>query len=121
MGKWVVRSYETAEDLMAKIEEYFDTTPIKDQTRAGLCVFLGITTRTFGNYKAGSLGEAFAQATEWACTRLENKYEVDLNYRNNPTGPIFALKQYGWKDSQEVDAKVSGFDIICNVPRPEEK
>ena len=114
-------SYEKAEELMEKIEEYFDKTPVKEQTRAGLCVHLGITMQTFYNYKKGSQGAEIQQAIEWAYTRLENKYELDLNFKPNPTGPIFALKQYGWRDSQEVEAKVSGFEIVCNVPRPEEK
>lgn len=121
MAKQLVKAYESAEVLMEKIEEYFDTTEPKLQTRAGLCVFLGITKMTFHNYKNGSQGEEIKEAIEWACTRLENKYEIDLNLRPNPTGPIFALKQYGWKDNQEVEAKVSGFEIVCNVPRPEEK
>lgn len=114
--------YETAEDLMKKVEEYFDKTPVQDQTRAGLCVFLGITRSTFHNwYKGVTRGDDFRDVCEWANTRLENKYELDLNHKNNPTGPIFALKQYGWKDSQEIEAKATGFEIVCNVPRPEEK
>jgi len=121
MAQRLVKAYENADKLMEKIEEYFDTTEPKFQTRAGLCVFLGITKMTFHNYKNGSQGEEIKEACEWACTRLENKYEVDLNLKPNPTGPIFALKQYGWKDNQEVEAKVSGFEIVCNVPRPEEK
>ena len=109
MAQKLVRAYENAEDLMAKIEEYFDQTEPKYQTRAGLCVHLGITRMTFSNYKNGTQGDAIKEACEWACTRLENKYELDLNLRPNPTGPIFALKQYGWRDNQDVDVKASGF------------
>lgn len=115
------KKFETAEELLNKIEEYFESTPVREQTRAGLCLFLGITKETFYFYKIGERGEDFKEAAEWAVTRLEHKYELDLNLKNNPTGPIFALKQYGWKDNQEVEAKVSGFEIVCNVPRPEEK
>lgn len=121
MARALKKAFENADELMNKVEEYFDNTPVRDQTRAGLCVFLGITKMTFINYKNGTQGQEMADVCEWACTRLENKYELDLNYKPNPTGPIFALKQYGWKDSQEVDAKVSGVEIVCNIPRPEEK
>lgn len=121
MARKLVKAFNSADELMEKVEEYFDTTDVKFQTRAGLCVFLGITKMTFHNYKNGSQGQEMADVIEWACTRLENKYEVDLNLRPNPTGPIFALKQYGWKDNQEVEAKVSGVEIVCNIPRPEEK
>lgn len=114
-------AYDNADELLKKIEEYFDTTPVKEQTRAGLCIFLGISTTTMVNYKSGAKGEEIKKVAEWAYTRLEHKYELDLNVKNNPSGPIFALKQYGWRDSQEVEAKVSGFEIVCNVPRPEEK
>lgn len=120
MARQLVKAFDSADALMEKVEEYFDTTEPKFQTRAGLCVFLGITKQTFYNYSQGTQGEEFKDVVEWAKTRLENKYEIDLNLRPNPTGPIFALKQYGWKDNQEVEAKVSGFEIVCNVPRPTE-
>lgn len=115
------KKYENADDFLKKIEEYFETTPTPEQTGAGLCVFLGISTSTWKTYKSGEYGDDYKEACEWAATRLEHKYELALNLKANPTGPIFALKQYGWKDSQEVDAKVSGFEVVCNVPRPEEK
>ena len=121
MGEWAIRKYENEKELMEKVEAYFNETPPKEQTRAGLCVYLGISKNTFLNYHKGTLGDKIAEVMDWACTRLENKYELDLNHKPNPTGPIFALKQYGWKDAQEVDAKVSGFEIVTNVPRPEEK
>lgn len=121
MAKQLVKAFKSAEELMEKVEEYFNETDVKLQTRAGLCVFLGITKMTFINYKNGTQGEEMKEVCEWACTRLENKYEIDLNLRPNPTGPIFALKQYGWRDNQDVDVKSSGFEIVCNIPRPEEK
>ena len=116
-----LRKYDNAKDLMEKVEEYFNTTKPQDQTAAGLCIFLGIARTTYNNYAAGSLGEEVAEVIAWAKTRLEHKYALDLNYKANPTGPIFALKQLGWRDNQDVDVRASGFEIVCNVPRPEEK
>lgn len=121
MAKQLTKAYESAEEFMNKVEEYFDNTDVKIQTRAGLCLFLGITKMTFYNYCNGSQGDEMREVCEWAKTRLEHKYELDLNMRPNPTGPIFALKQYGWKDQQDVDVKASGIEIVCNIPRPSEK
>jgi len=115
------KKYESADLLMEKIEEYFNETHPKEQTRAGLCVYLGITTRTFANWLSGTQGEEMKMAVEWAATRIEHKWELDLSTRPNPSGPIFALKQYGWRDNQDVELKSQGFEIVCNVPRPEEK
>lgn len=121
MGTRLIKAFESAEIFMDKVEEYFDTTEAKYQTRAGLCVFLGITMKTFYNYRDGSQGEDMKQVAEWACTRLENKYELDLSLKPNPSGPIFALKQYGWKDNQDVEVKGTGaIEIITNIPRPKE-
>lgn len=117
----IPRKFEKAEDFVAKAEEYFEKTPVKEQTRAGLCVYLGMSTDLLLQYKKGEKGEDFKEAALWVYTRLEHKYEVDLNLRANPTGPIFALKQYGWKDNQDVEVKSAGFEIVCNIPRPEEK
>lgn len=116
-----IKKYDNSEVFIKKAEEYFEKTPTKDQTKADFCVFMGISTALLSKYKSGGQGDEFQEAAEWVYTRLERKWEADLNYKANPTGPIFALKQYGWRDSQEVDAKVSGFEVVCNVPRPTEK
>jgi len=118
---FALKKYEDAGELMDKIEEYFNTTEPKNQTCAGLCIYLGICMSTYKNYKNGTNGPEIQEAILWAQTRLENKYNLDLNWKPNPTGPIFALKQLGWRDNQEVEMKAQGFEIVCNVPRPEEK
>lgn len=115
-----VKKYDDPKVFMEKAEEYFEVTPTRDQTKADFCVYMGISTALLSKYKSGGQGEEFKEISEWVYTRLERKWEADLNYKANPTGPIFALKQYGWRDNQEVEAKVTGFDIICNVPRPNE-
>ena len=121
MGVWNQKKYDDPQALMDKIEEYFNTVSPKDQTGAGLCIFLGISRMTYNNYKNGTAGPEIQEVIAWAQTRLENKYALDLNWKPNPTGPIFALKQLGWRDNQDVEMKASGFEIVCNVPRPDEK
>ena len=55
-----------------------------------------------------------------ALTRLEYKYELQLNEKSRP-GDMFALKQYGWTDRQEVENKMSGgIEISSSIPRPKE-
>jgi hypothetical protein len=115
------RKFKTAKEFLEKIEEYFDITDAREQTRAGLCLFLGITKNTLYNYKCGDQGDDFKEAAEWACTRLEHKYELDLNNKRNPAGSIFALKQYGWKNNHDVEVKGTGaISIVTNIPRPKE-
>ena len=116
-----VKKYDDIEEFKRKSEEYFENTPTKDQTKADYCVYMGISTALLQKYHNGGQGEDFKEFADWIYTRLERKWEADLNYKANPTGPIFALKQYGWRDSQEVDAKITGYEVVCNVPRPEEK
>lgn len=109
--------YKTPEEFEAKIDEYFDNTPIEKQTRAGLYVHLGMSKQSFANYKNYP---NYSQIAEMAITRLEYKYELKLNERGG-TEAIFALKQYGWSDKQEVENKMSGgIQIVSSIPRPSE-
>ena len=112
----------TAKTLLPKVEEYFEETEPKYQTRAGLCVYLGITRATLDNYKKSD-DQELSDIVNWALTRLEEGLEIGLkNTRGNPTGIIFALKNVaGWRDNQDVEVKGSGnFNIITNIPRPKE-
>lgn len=120
-GRFIARY--TPEELIKKGEEYFETTEPKRQTIAGMCIFLGIAYNTYKNYLDSDDME-LRMAAEWLATRLQDKYEMDLNTKPNPTGPIFVLKQkpFGWGDKQEVDVKGNGtFNIITNIPRPKEE
>lgn len=118
-----IKAYENAEELEKKIDEYFDNTLENECTRSGLALYLGITTKTLKNYENGTQGDDIKFLVERAITRIEAGLEKKLiNVRGNPTGTIFALKNVaGWKDNQDVEVKSSGFEIVCNVPRPEEK
>lgn len=121
-GKFLA-SYN-AKTLLEKGEEYFETVDVKSQSVFGLCIYLGITKTTYYRYLE-SEDKEMQEAANWLATRLGAKYEADLAGKmNNPTGPIFMLKQkpFGFGDKQEVDLKGNGtFNIISNIPRPEEK
>ena len=45
----------------------------------------------------------FAHSVKRAKLLIENGYEVDLRKTGNPAGSIFALKNMGWSDRQEVE------------------
>ena len=76
-----------------------------DITLTGLLINIGLSKSTFYEYK--KLPE-YADAAEFAALMVEHSYEVSLKHRGN-AGDIFALKNFGWKDSteQNINAKVN--------------
>jgi hypothetical protein len=104
-------------ELKTKIEEYClqsesrveenddgSTTTITGRplTITGLAYFLGFESRqSFYDYEKHA---EFSYIIKRARLRIECDYEERLNSKN-PTGPIFALKNMGWSDRQEIDQK----------------
>lgn len=73
-------------------------------TITGLCLYLGFESRqSFHDYKENP---EFSYTIKKARLRIENEYEKML-YRQSPTGSIFALKNLGWVDKQEVEQKTT--------------
>lgn len=98
--------WSDAEAFDKKVDEYFDD---KEETHTwtGLALYLGFESRqSLEDYKKK---EGFSYSIKKALTRIEALYEQRMIKSNNPSGSIFALKNFGWKDKQEVDmtAKVS--------------
>ena len=92
--------FETPEELEYQIMGYIQDE--KKPTLAGLAYHLGIDRHTLYNYKDRP---EFFHIIKKATDYVEYKYEERLIYETNPTGVIFALKNMGWKDKQEVDQK----------------
>lgn len=90
--------YNSPGELQAVIEEYFATiegTP----TITGLAYHLGFESRqSFYDYEKNP---EYSYIIKRARLKVENGYEVAL-IGNNCTGPIFALKNMGWRDRTEV-------------------
>lgn len=106
--------FETPEELDTQILEYIEneTKP----TLAGLAYYLGIDRHTLYNYKERP---EFFHIIKKATDYIESKYEQRLIYEGNPTGVIFALKNMGWSDKQEIDQKTEhsgGIDITWAEP-----
>jgi hypothetical protein len=115
--------FDSPEQMEKAIEDYFNpivttsietnhgSLPIKEErkqrekaTVTGLALHLGFESRqSIYDYKEN---EQFSYIIKRALLYIENCYEVAL-YGNNVTGPIFALKNMGWKDKTESETKVT--------------
>lgn len=113
--------FETPELMQEKIEEYFSRIE-KSSTSAtitGLAYFLGFESRqSFYDYEKK---EQFSYTVKRARLAIEQVYEQRLHGNSN-AGAIFALKNFGWIDSQSFDHTTDGkalTGLIVNV-KPEE-
>lgn len=49
--------------------------------------------------------------------RVENAYEQRLG-EHSPTGAIFALKNFGWKDKTEAEVNTNGtLNVVVGLPK----
>jgi hypothetical protein len=94
------RHYDSEEELIAEIEKYFSDN--QRVTITGLALSLGFESRqSIYDYEKDG---RFSYIIKNARLRVEACYEGRLIYDNQPTGVIFALKNMGWKDRQEIDS-----------------
>lgn len=125
--------YKTVEELQKKIDEYFANPPdnklmffkLKDEvvekevpclTITGLALYLGFCNRqSMYDYENRP---KFSDTIKKARSFIENEYEKLLQ-QGNPAGAIFALKNFGWSDRQEVEMSgevkiktITGMEII---------
>jgi len=95
------RKYETPEAFDAKVDEYrwYCKEENEPVTWTGLALFLGFSSRQsideYLNY------EGFSDSVKRAKALVEWHYEMRL-CGEKPTGAIFALKNMGWSDRQEL-------------------
>lgn len=135
--------YKKPKDLQNKIIEYFDwiegenheesvsdaegnihNVVVWDRhpeppTITGLALFLGFSSKdTLYNY---AKDEVFSDSIKRALLVVEKEYEMRLGDKS-PTGAIFALKNFGWKDKQEHDHTTGGkpFKGFGFLPESEE-
>lgn len=95
----------TPDELSKKIDKYFDTTPTEDITITGLCIYLNINKDTFYEYNKKP---EFKNITEMARLKVEHAYELSLRHYGR-AGDIFALKNFGWRDKQELAVGAGDF------------
>ena len=111
--------FKTSKELKEKIGEYFNNgmkkrtviigrppnqTAIKIEvpTITGLCYYLGFESRqSFYDYEKR---DGFSYTIKRARLSIELEYEEQLQH-GNTVGAIFALKNMGWYDRQEITGK----------------
>jgi hypothetical protein len=103
--------FRNAKKLQEKIDAYFakckrDKEPL---TITGLTMALGFLSRqSLLDYAERNEGkEQYADIIKKAKLRVEHSYELKTN-SPNPGGAIFVLKNFGWKDRQEVKHTLEG-------------
>lgn len=117
--------YKTPEELQEKIDLYFKNLPMATKyfamgqeiqvpcpTITGLTLFLGFCDRqSFYAYEENK--PEFSYTLKKARTFIEKHYEEMLQ-NGNTTGAIFALKNFNWKDKQEVDQNNTNLNIAAD-------
>jgi hypothetical protein len=85
-------------------------------TVTGLALALGTTRETLMDIEHGNGPYAdprFSDAIKRAKLRVEHGYELGL-HGTTPAGAIFGLKNFGWRDQQDVNLQASG-DMTIQV------
>lgn len=94
--------FGSVSELEGEIENYFEDCKEKllPLTITGLAIALGTSRQTLMNYENR---EEYFDTIKRAKTIVENFAEIRLFGDASPTGAIFALKNFGWKDKSEVE------------------
>lgn len=95
----------TPAKLKPLIDEYFEITPFTEWTITGLVLHCRASRDLFCEYE---LRPEFSDIIKRAKMMVENSYEKSLRSGGNVAGAIFALKQFGWRDKQEIDQRIEG-------------
>jgi hypothetical protein len=97
------RLFKTPEEMQVAIDNYFESGEPIGISR--LAYALGFESRqSLYDYEKS---EQFSYTIKRAKLRVEMYYEDGLN-GTSPTGSIFALKNMGWSDKQEINTTIQG-------------
>jgi hypothetical protein len=103
--------FKSSEELLKKANKYFAKCLRKKNepiTITGLCIALGTFRDVLLDYQAGIYDKKdpeFSSTVKSIKQICENYAERMLFIKGNPAGPIFALKNYRWTDTQQVESK----------------
>jgi len=110
--------YASASDLEKKIQEYFEHVDTENEqeegevphyeppTITGLCLFCGFSSLQ-SLFDQDKRGEEFSEVIKRAKQVIMKVHELRLG-GTTPTGSIFWLKNFGWKDTQSIDHTNNG-------------
>lgn len=94
--------FKSVDELQEKIDKYFNETLREELSITGLALALDTSREVLCNYENR---DEFVDTIKKAKLKVENSYELSLR-KYGRTGDIFALKNFGWKDKQEVESNV---------------
>lgn len=97
------RHYASPDDFDDKVDEYYQHCMATGEpiTWTGLALFLGFYGRKeIDEYLAY---DGFSHSVKRAKSLVEYSYEKRLALGGQAAGPIFALKNFGWRDNHEED------------------
>lgn len=107
------KKYKTVEELQKAVDAYFESCEFggKPVTISGLCLYLGVDRTTLWNYQ--DIDGRYLNTIKQAKLRCENYVEEAL-YKGDiaPNAGIFALKNYGWTDKQEIDQRLESDNTV---------
>lgn len=110
--------FDSAESLERKVKEYYQYCEDNREhlTITGLALYLGFESRqSLYDYEKN---DKFSYIIKAARLKVENDYEKRLA-TNSVTGAIFALKNMGWSDRQEIESTNKNYNMEV-TPTPEE-
>lgn len=102
--------WESPEQVQVLIDKYFDSTPEEEWTITGLALALDTYRSVLVDYQEK---DEFSYTIKKAKEKVQNAYEKDLR-RKGRSGDIFALKNFGWSDKQEIDHTTKGESFNAN-------
>lgn len=107
--------FETPEIMQEKIDAYFSSLKEDEPvTVTGLALALDTTRETLMDYQNK---DEYSDTVKRAKLRVEHYAEKRL-YNGPATGPIFALKNFGWKDSQDMNlGGQPGNPLVAKIER----
>lgn len=97
--------FKTPEDMQKAIDKYFLECEQNDEplTITGLAMALDTYRDVLMDYQER---DEFSNTIKKAKLKIENAYEKRL-IKYGRSGDIFALKNFNWKDKQEVEANIT--------------
>lgn len=101
--------WKNAKEILDLAEVYFKETDLKKQSITGLALALKTNRETFNEY--GKRDDEFGKAVKYIKARIEFAYEQRGLERGNAFD-IFALKNLGWTDRQEITGENGGALIV---------
>jgi hypothetical protein len=108
--------YKTVKKLEETIEEYFNKRKKEKEpiTLSGLALALGCDISTIKDYASAKEGDSrytFSLPIKKAYLKIQDFAEKKLYSGQVVAGVIFALKNFGWSDKQEIDHTTKGDKI----------